>query len=144
MHREMLQNKYDIFIKLHLTTFHRNHPWQTDIVFAIIDSSLSCYGNLMADHNQAGLRNHPANEPCQQRPSATRVMGHRESQPLWSYGKSRSKYIDGFVQDCSNSSALAMELLQSWAKQSTPFQLVKEMYKIYLITPCIKAAGSWE
>ena len=27
-------------------------------------------------------------------------------------------YIDGLVQDCSNSSALAMELLQSCAKPS--------------------------
>ena len=27
-------------------------------------------------------------------------------------------YIDGSVQDCSNSSALAMKLLQSWAKPS--------------------------
>ena len=28
-------------------------------------------------------------------------------------------YIDGLVQDCSNSSALAMELLQSYTKPST-------------------------
>ena len=27
-------------------------------------------------------------------------------------------YIDGLAQDCSNSSALAMELLQSYAKPS--------------------------
>ena len=27
--------------------------------------------------------------------------------------------IDGWVQDCSNSSALAMELLQSWTEPST-------------------------
>ena len=28
------------------------------------------------------------------------------------------EYIDGLVQDCSNSSALAMELLQSYTKPS--------------------------
>ena len=27
-------------------------------------------------------------------------------------------HVDGLVQDCSNSSALAMELLQSWTKLS--------------------------
>ena len=30
-------------------------------------------------------------------------------------------HIDGLVQDCSNSSALAMELLQSYTKLSTPY-----------------------
>ena len=29
-----------------------------------------------------------------------------------------SNYVDGLMQDCSNSIALAMELLQSWTKPS--------------------------
>ena len=33
-------------------------------------------------------------------------------------------HIDGLVQDCSNSSVLAMELLQSWTKSSIyPYQV---------------------
>ena len=38
----------------------------------------------------------------------------------------KNNYIDGLVQDCSNSSALAMELLQSCTKSS-----------IYLISICL-------
>ena len=34
------------------------------------------------------------------------------------YATVNDQYINGLVQDCSNSSALAMELLQSCAKSS--------------------------
>ena len=37
-------------------------------------------------------------------------------------------YIDGLVQDCSNSSALAMELLQSYTKPSIWSSLLHIIY----------------
>ena len=38
------------------------------------------------------------------------------------------KKIDGLVQDCSNSSALTMELLQSCAKSSMYTQDLQQIY----------------
>ena len=41
-------------------------------------------------------------------------------------------YIDGLVQDCSNSSALAMELLQSCTKPSI-YAFMIQMFCFYFI-----------
>ena len=46
----------------------------------------------------------------------------------------RLSYIDGLVQDCSNSSALAMELLQSCTKPSIcAVYIQSEIYQLYPI-----------
>ena len=51
-------------------------------------------------------------------------------------------YIDGLVQDCSNSSALAMELLQPCTKQSIYASTKHKhhslhMHRSYTIIPCL-------
>ena len=56
-------------------------------------------------------------------PACFRVISLGQEQLIdcqcqWSIGNMREWYIDGLVQDYSNSSALAMELLQSCAKPS--------------------------
>ena len=47
------------------------------------------------------------------------------------------KYIDGLVQDCSNSSALEMELLQSCAKPC----YIHKIYNKYMLTHYILDVG---
>ena len=51
------------------------------------------------------------------------------------------KYIDGLVQDCSNSSVLAMELLQSCAKPSIP----PKAWVLFVVNTdlCRPQSGSW-
>ena len=52
------------------------------------------------------------------------------------YGFIRSiySYIDGLAQDCSNSNALAMELLQSWVKLYHGHWLNRKITSEYLAT----------
>ena len=48
------------------------------------------------------------------------VIGHRQThhQPFWGAATTLESNIDGLVQDCSNSIANAMELLQPCTKPS--------------------------
>ena len=54
--------------------------------------------------------------------------------PSFSESQISSLHIDGLVQDCSNSIANALELLQSWAKSSTWYWLfnIGELLSVYL------------
>ena len=65
------------------------------------------------------------------------------------------QYIDGLVQDCSNSSALALELLQSCTKPSTCIQFnhcgtrfssgnKKNMFAFYTIPQHWDVLGCWK
>ena len=49
-------------------------------------------------------------------------------------------YIDGLVQDCSISSALAMEILQSCTKASISFTQLT-VFPMNLVTVCFACSG---
>ena len=118
---------------------NQNHGWQSDIsVWKLVFTQSTCrrtYLDLFTCMQGVLTQRAPHGHPCS---NCQALSWPKYCQPvdmplilpshsvtltacfnIWSRSGSSDRHIGGLVKDCSNSSALAMELLQSCIKWST-------------------------